>query len=493
MEHTHTGRPNILWYCTDQQRYDTIRCLGNKYINTPNIDRLAAKGTAFRRAYTQSPICTPSRASFLTGRYPASHQVQRNGTDRFPSHERLVTKILAESGYDCGLIGKLHLARAKGRTGEDIDHGYRYVQWSHHPQPWGPSGNAYGDWLEQEKGVRIEDLWAPLKGNFYRPGVPEEYHQTTWCTEKAMEFISEKRNGPWLLSMNPFDPHPPFDPPKEYLDRYNPQDMPFPLFRESDIERQNAFHSVDLQSSAAVNPMLAVRGDPPADPSKDTASRPPASYNARKIIAAYYGMIELIDRQFGRLVDFLAERGELENTLIIFTSDHGELLGDHGLLYKGCRFFEGLVHVPLIISWPQRFRADLRSQALVELLDLPETLLDAAGLPIPDAMQGKSLFPILTGESEPELHKPYVVSEYFDATDLPLGSHGSMYFDGRYKSALYHDAGLCEIFDLQEDPGEFTNRAEDPGFTAQKAELIEKHCNAMMGTVSAGIPRSDSY
>ena len=236
-------KPNILWYCTDQQRHDTIHSLGNRYINTPNIDRFIDTGVAFTQCYTQCPICTPSRATFLTGRYPATHHVQRNGNEYFPPGEVLVTKLLADAGYDCGLIGKLHLARSHDVTEKRTDDGYRVFNWSHHPQPDWQEDHDYDHWLRSEKGVDPHELYDEIRKAHYGPGVPAEYHQTTWCTERAIQFIEEEREGPWMLSINPFDPHPPFDPPQEYLDRYNPEDLPYPLFREGDIGRQRAFRA----------------------------------------------------------------------------------------------------------------------------------------------------------------------------------------------------------------------------------------------------------
>src|SRR5690554_3302614 len=201
------SRPNILWYCTDQQRYDTICALGNKYIHTPNLDRLTQNGVAFTNTYTQCPVCTPSRATFLTGKYPATHHVQRNGNDYFPSSEVLVTKLMADAGYDCGLIGKLHLSRCDGRTERRPENdGYRVYKWSHHPNPDYPEGHDYADWLKEEKGVDPIELYRKLSGSV-GVGVPAELHQTTWCSEMAIRFIKEDRKRPWLLSVNPFDPH----------------------------------------------------------------------------------------------------------------------------------------------------------------------------------------------------------------------------------------------------------------------------------------------
>jgi arylsulfatase len=487
------SRPNILWYCTDQQRFDTVGCLGNEYIRTPNIDRLASRGTAFTRAYTQCPICTPSRATFLTGRYPASHQVQRNGNDYFPAHLTLVTKTLADAGYDCGMAGKLHLSRAKGRVEKRPDDGYRFFRWSHHPEPDWPEGHDYDAWLREVRGIDPHEIYTMKQA--YGPGVPAEFHQTTWCTEMAMEFISQEREGPWLMSLNPFDPHPPFDPPAEFLDRIDSSTLPLPLFRESDIAHQKRYRAVDQQSKDAVR----IGGEPVAaqvldeDAEDFFHSTPPSAYDPRQVKACYYAMIELIDHEFGRLVRFLEERGELENTIIIFTSDHGELLGDHGLLYKGCRFFEALVHVPLIISWPAKWSRGVVADALVELVDLPQTLLEAAGLPTRPEMQGKSLAPLLAGSADPAYHKPYVTSEYWDAIDQSDGTHGSMYFDGRYKSIVYHGHELGEIYDLEQDPGEFENLWFDSDKLELKAELLHKHLDALMGTCTAGVERTDSY
>lgn len=490
--------PNILWYCTDQQRYDTIHALGNQFIRTPNLDQLVEEGVAFTNAYTQSPICTPSRATFLTGRYPAAHHVHRNGAEYFPDHEVLVTHLLTEAGYDCGLIGKLHLSRAahflEKRPKND---GYRFYKWSHHPNPDYPEGHDYADWLEQEKGVDPIELYNQLSGSV-GAGIPTELHQTTWCSEMAIQFITEKREGPWMLSINPFDPHPPFDPPQEYLDRYNPQDIPYPLFKESDIERQKVFRNIDQQTRDAINP-YKTRGTEDTTknvPRGDMGSVPPDDYDARLVKACYYAMVELIDDQFGRIIDVLQNTDQLENTIIIFTSDHGELLGDHGLIYKGCRFFEGLVHVPLIMSWQAQGVKGGRSDALVELVDLPPTLLEAAGLEIPYYMQGQSFLPILTGKKDPSFHKSHVISEYHGAIggkEMPDQTHGIMYYDGRCKIAIYQGHSMGEIYDLKSDPGEFDNLWDRPEFKELKIELLHKAFDAYLATSDAGIRRTANY
>lgn len=488
-------RPNILWYCSDQQRHDTIRALGQPHIETPNLDALCASGVAFRRAYTQSQICTPSRASFLTGRYPASHHVYRNGNAYFPTHEKLVTRLFADAGYDCGLVGKLHLSAAKYFE-QRPDDGYRMFQWSHHPTPDAARGHDYESWLRYEKKVDPVELYAS-HNQFCGPGVAAQYHQTTWVSEMAIRFIHEQRDGPWLLSLNPFDPHAPFDAPPEYLAKVRAESLPFPLFRDSDIERQKAFAAIDQQTKVAVDPRVRRQGSTVVEREHDlVASKPPDAYDALEVKANYYAMIMLIDDQFRRIVDALRDSGQLDNTLIVYMSDHGELLGDHGLILKGCRFFEGLVHIPMIFSWPERFAKGVQSEALVESVDVAPTLLEAAGLAVPESMQGKSLLPILEGRADPHHHKDCAISEFHDSIGGPRHTdhtHGSMVFDGRYKSVVYHGHQVGELYDLQQDPGEFDNLWDDPAARELKMERLKAHLDAMMATVSAGPPRSVAY
>jgi arylsulfatase A-like enzyme len=431
----------------------------------------------------------------LTGRYPASHHVHRNGNAYFPRGETLVTRLFAEAGYDCGLVGKLHLSQAKGHEARQDD-GYRMYQWSHHPMPdLDPEHHAYHQWLVQEKGVDPATVYGGLAG-FCGAGVPAELHQTTWCTEMAIRFVREPRDGPWLLSLNPFDPHPPFDPPAAYLERYDPASLPPPLFRPSDLERQKAFARVAQQTIEAMDPAGAMPGDARQGAERSrTAHAPPPSFDGRVVKAAYYAMIELIDTQFGRLLDAIEEAGELDDTVVLFHSDHGEMLGDHGLLYKGARFFEGLVHVPMILARRGHFQEDLQSEALVELVDIAPTLLDAAGLEVPAAMQGRSLVPLLTGRREPHVHKDHVVAEFNDAlgsTARPMASHASMVFDGRYKHAVYHSEGLGELFDLADDPGEFDN-LWDTASPTLRYDLLRRHLDAMMATSDAGPERVSMY
>ncbi|MDG2389695.1 MAG: sulfatase-like hydrolase/transferase [Planctomycetaceae bacterium] len=462
-------RPNILWYCTDQQRFDTIGALGNPHVRTPTIDRLVHEGTAFTHTYCQSPICTPSRSSFMTGMYPSRLHNTRNGNDTFPLFPPVITNLIAENGYTCGMIGKFHLQSSGHRTEPRLSNGdgFSYWKFSHAPRDDWESGHDYADWV-REQGGELDTLRSSEER------VPTELHQTTWGTERSLEFLKQQegQNEPWLLNVNIYDPHPPFIPPKSYADQFDPQQMPGPYFRDSDLKQQQKLASLDFQDDL----------------------KTPEEHNAFRKQADYYAMIKQIDDQFARILDYLDETGQRENTVIIFTSDHGESLGDHGLMYKGCRFYEGLVRIPLIFSWPGQFQADLKADGLVEMLDLTSTIVELAGLEQPDYMQGRSLIPVLTGEADPEHFRKFVRSEYFDALDPfftgGTGTFGTMYRTERYKLCMYHNKNLGELYDLQVDPWEFDDLWDSVEHQKVKHQLIEESFNAHVClTTDMGSPR----
>jgi arylsulfatase A-like enzyme len=459
--------PNILWICTDQQRYDTIHALGNPHIRTPNMDKLVETGMAFTHAHCQSTICTPSRGSFLTGRYPRPIRSCRNGNDRWGNAVPLITKTLADAGYDCGLAGKLHLSAADGRIEKRPDDGYRVFHWSHHPSDSWPSGHAYEDWLNSKGTGHTE-----LKEKYGY--VPAKYHQTTWCTDLAIDFIREKRTGPWLFSLNCFDPHPPLDPPKKYRDRFDIDSLPEPPFAQSDIEQQKRLKDVFFQSRC-----------------KHYRGR-----EGKTLLAKYWAMIELIDDNIGRLIETLEETGQRENTLIILTSDHGNMVGHHGLTAKGCRFYEGLVRVPLIFSMPGVVKQNVRNDVLVELVDIAPTLLELAGRPADEGMHGKSLVGQLTRPERAGEHRQFVYSTYTNAlahAEKDARAYGTMIRTRRYKLVNYHGHGVGELFDMEKDPGEFNNLWSDPDHQRIKMDLMIRSFDLTVRTTNIGTKITGRY
>lgn len=480
--------PNILWVCTDAQRWDTVHAFGNPHIRTPAFDAVCAEGAGFRRTYTQNTMCTPARASMLTGRYPAAHQVYRNGNANVPGGEVLLPKLLAGAGYTCGLVGKLHISTA--RFGEDRQaDGYSYFRWSKHAIP--DEAVEYSDhykWL-RAKGVDMEELYAD-RWTLTGPGIDSSLHLMAWGVDQCLEFIEANRDRRWMLSFNPMVPHPPFDPPPEYWARYADAELPGPAFRESDLTRQERFKDVRHQCPTVFDPRGEM--DYSNDPYRqqvDRCIKLPASISGRDLRIGYYGMIDYINDQLMRLFDGLKTLGLWEDTLTLTHSDHGEMLGDHGLIFKGGRFFEGAVRVPMAMCWPGHTKPGVMSDAITELVDIAPTLLDAAGLAVPDYMQGKSVWPIATGAADPGFHKAHAVCDFHDSVGYtPNNTHtrATMVVGERYKSVFYHDTDLAEVFDLQNDPNEFEDLAIDPDFAPQMLSIAREHMDAVVATIPVG-------
>lgn len=515
--------PNILWICTDQQRFDTLGCYGNDFVDTPNVDRLADVGVRFEHAYCQSPVCTPSRASFLTGRYPRTTRTRQNG-QAIPDDETLITRRFADTGYNCGLVGKLHLAPADPtsdkparHTEERIDDGYGVFHWSHSLHQATPGNEYHADWL-RERGIEYEA--TPYEGSDYVfTSVSAEHHQTTWCAEKAINFIEHTTAGyepsdfeaptgePWFLSVNIFDPHAPFDPPEAYLERY--------------LDRLDEISLPEHESGELADKPLFQR-DPPSAAEEDEFSFEEMTEEDHRLVrAAYWAMIDLIDDQVGRILDALKRTGQREDTLIIFMSDHGEMLGDHGLYLKGPFFYDPAIRVPLVMSWPGEIREGATSEALVELTDLAPTLLDAAGIDHHKGMQADSFWPLLTGERGADTHRESVYCEYYHALERPgfytPDTHNDIDFefhswfettdvkpefhddlDERENAVLpyatmvrtedhklvhFHSLEAGELYDLKADPGEHTNRYGDPEYRDVQLELFELLSNRMAQTI----------
>ncbi|HVX71738.1 MAG TPA: sulfatase-like hydrolase/transferase [Devosia sp.] len=481
-----TQKPNILWICTDQQRWDTLGCYGNEAVHSPNIDRLATQGVLFERAFSQSPVCTPSRASFLTGRYPRTTRTRQNGQD-IPADEKLVSRILADNGYTCGLSGKLHLSACHKSVAPDherrIDDGYVEFHWSHHP------GRPNNSWPTNEY-----DLWLRERGKAYNTtpvegskhvsyGMDEPDHQTTWCAQKAITFMEahEGVDRPWMFSVNIFDPHHPFDPPKAYLDRYlaDLDAIGLPEYREGELAEKTAVQRIDHDGAYGGQAGFAY------DRMSDREHR--------LVRAAYYAMCDLVDSQVGRMLEALERTGQRDNTIVIFMSDHGEMLGDHGIYLKGPYFYEEAIHVPLVISGPG-FVAGKRATGMVELVDLAPTLLEAAGIPRYAGMQGHSLLTTLQGTAEAARDDIYC--EYYNAMPwhpAEVDPQMTMVRTDRHKLVISHSDGDAELYDLKADPHEHHNLWRTPGHDALKLDLMRRMLDRMAWTVDPLPERRADY
>jgi arylsulfatase A-like enzyme len=501
---------NILFIMYDQLRFDYLSCAGHPHLHTPNFDRVAAMGVRFTNAYVQSPICGASRMSFYTGRYTASHGAQWNG---FPLRVGEVTlgDHLRKAGMDCWLIGKTHMrvdAEGMARLGLSADSiiGARQAEcgfdvWVRDDGLWGegPDGfydrarSPYNAYL-QSQGYPGSNPWADhanagiddgeiASGWFFdnadKPAnIREEDSETPWLTDQTLAFMDQAK-GPWCAHVSYIKPHWPYIVPAPYHSMYGPDHVP-PACR-SDAERDNAHPVYDafMQNNVAA----AFQQDEVRE----------------KVIPAYMGLIKQCDDQLGRILDHLETSGQMDNTMIVLTSDHGDYLGDHWLGEKDL-FHEQSVKVPMIIYDPSPAADATRGatcDALVEAIDLAATFTDVAGENVPDhIIEGRSLLPWLHGQT-PDW-RDYVISEYnYCLTPIRAALEVSnddarlfMVFDGRYK--LIHAEGGFRpmLFDLQSDPDEFHDLAKGSDHQAE-IDRLYKHLAAWGRRNSQRVTRSD--
>ncbi|TDD20076.1 hypothetical protein E1218_23030 [Kribbella turkmenica] len=482
-----TSRPNILLLCTDQQRFDALGAYGNDEIMTPNLDRLAAQGALFNQCYVQNPVCAPSRASLMTARYVHSHGLWANGVS-LPSTERMFTRDLADAGYDCGLAGKLHLAACiDDRTEQRHDDGFRIFRWAHDPGHASP-GNQYHRSLEE----RFPSLYSAAMD----PGspvtfgdLPTEAHFTRWVAEETIGYLRTGRDAarPFFFVANFFDPHHPFGAPQEYLNRYDAGALKAPIGSAEDLAGKPAIYAEASRRSYAGSEKGFVE------------------YTADEILAAkaaYYAMVTFVDDEIGRILDVLDEQELTDNTIVVFTSDHGEMLGDHQLMLKGPMMFDCAVRVPLVIRWPGVIEPGSRPEELVQWIDLAPTFMDAAGLPPMGRAQGQSLLPLIAGQiaADGADFRDWALSEHRNSSHpYEPGVYTTMLRHDRWKVVVHHGAPVTsrdrtgELYDLVDDPDELTNLWDDPQHTPLRLAMQEKLLDVLVATEDRSPPREGNW
>ena len=483
MSEKRNGRkPNILLLMTDQQRFDTLGCYGCQAIETPNLDRLASEGVLFENCYINATLCTPSRASLLTGKPVPGHGVYRLH-DNLPRDEVLIGKHLQERGYRTALIGKLHVS---GRVTEAEERhpndGFDVYEWCLDPAIHLDSKyNSYASWLKDNHPAFLKKLLAGKRDVLHHP---VEAHFNHWAADRTISFLEEHAGGPqqdrpFFCFMSILDPHSPyFDHPAEYAEA---------------VDRTKLPDVVALDQNSGPVPKDLQREREYFFSKKK--SEPYTREEILDIRHGYHASIAYLDFEFGRVLSALEKQGLADNTLVIFTSDHGDMIGDHGLIMKGAFFYDPCTRVPLIMRYPGSIAAGTREQGLVQLHDLAATILASAGFeaeqlePImPDAVN--LLPPLREGSGEFRDHAVclYRNSGYGRAAD-GTGSryheppiNATMFRAERYKLNLYHDvspAGTLEgeLYDLELDRLETRNLWNDPALAETKAELIARALN----------------
>jgi len=496
--------PNILLITSDQQHYDTLG-FANPHIQTPNLDRLAREGANFTRAYCPNPLCSPTRASIITGLYPSAHGCWTLGT-KLMEDVPTVGDALQAVGYQTSLIGKAHLhplATAPGYESiecqpvlRDLDfwrnfrgpwYGFRYVETARMHADEAHAGGHYGIWME-EKGLKnwrdyfqnypSDDAHKPREGKW---DLPQEFHYTTWTAEKTIDYIRmHVREGhPFFTWASFHDPHPPYLVPEPWASMYRPEDMEPGRLEPGEMDRMPPAHRLTQQSKPDFSPW---RETPFWNHGYQSHLHSREYF--KKHMAIYYGMISFMDQQIGRILAELDRLKIADNTLVIFTTDHGHFLGQHGLIFKGAFHYEDLVRVPFLARYPGRIPAGSTNAALVSLVDLAPTFLRLAGQEIPGTYQGVDQMPVWEAKA-PAARNHVIVENRHQPTKLHLRT----YIDARYKMTVYRNQPYGELFDLQEDPREVHNRWDDPACADVKREVMHRFLNAELQREPLRMPR----
>lgn len=495
---------NILFITSDQQHYNTLGCL-NPEIDTPNLDRLARQGTRFDRAYTVNPTCTPTRATMITGKFPSQHGAWTLGT-KLPESEQTVGDLLMAAGYRTALVGKAHF-QPIGTTEEfpslesmgilqdlefwrgfdQVFYGFDHVELARNHTNEYLVGQHYALWLEEKGCDNWRDYFLPPTGRMdkqarWRWDIPEEYHYNAWIAERTNALMDEfqAEDKPFLLWASFFDPHPDYFAPEPWDTMYDDRPLTVPALVPGEHDRNPPHFGLTQQKDADFSPWqesgFGIHG-----------MHAHTHYNEeeiRKNMSVYYGMVSLMDKYIGRILDHLEAKGLSENTLVVFTTDHGHFFGQHGLHHKGPFMYEDMIRVPLIARLPGQIPAGQVEQGIQSLVDLAPTFLAYAGQPVPRSMTGINQLPSWTGEA-PHSRTHAIVEHHHEPTTIHLRS----YVDGRYKITVYMNHSYGELFDLQEDPQELHNLWDEPAHAALKQELLLKYIWAELAKEPMWMPR----
>jgi len=509
-------RPNFLFFIADQLRADHLGCYGNQIVRTPNIERIASQGFAADRFHVASPICMPNRATLMTGRMPSLHGVRHNGIP-LSLHATNFVELLRRAGYRTALVGKSHLQNMTGtppawprdpatrpaleavadegnyfqewkpywrdRPGHDVELPYYGFATVHLTIDHGDDIEGhYRRWLKA-RAPDCERLIGPANAlptpglalaasrQAWRTRLPEALHPIAYCAEMSEAVIegAARAGEPFFLFCSFAEPHHPFTPPGKYWEMHRPEDVALPRsFRDG--ANRPPFHVAALRAERDAG--RALKHTPQLFACTEE--------EAREAIALNYGSIACIDDAVGRVLARLAALGLERDTVVIFTADHGDFMGDHQLLLKGPIHYRGLIQAPFVMRDPQAPQA-VRSDALCGTLDLAPTILARAGVAEFNGIQGRDLAPIVSGAAS-TLHAELLVEE--EGQRPQVGFEGRVRMRSlvteRHRLSLYDGVASGEIYDLQRDPDEMINLWDDPASASLRAELLLRLAHKMI-------------
>ena len=497
------NRPNILLITSDQQHWNTLGCL-NPEIQTPHLDALAQNGTLFQRAYCPNPTCTPTRASIITGKYPSQHGAWSLGT-KLLEDEHTVGEDFTDAGYRTALVGKAHFQPLHGtdefpslesypilqdldfwRNFKDPFYGFEHVELARNHADEAHVGQHYAIWMEEKGLSNWRDYYAPPTGNargqYRKWPIPEEYHYDTWIAERTNALMEtyQQNDENFFLWASFFDPHPKYLVPEPWDTMYDPDALTVPSVTEGEHDKNPIHFQMTQQKKPDFSEWResgkGIHGYRSHLQDRDELA---------KDIAVYYGMVSLMDKYIGKILGKLDELGLADNTLVVFTSDHGHFYGQHGLTAKGAFHYEDVIKVPFIARYPGVVPAGEQSDALQTLVDLAPSFLSAAGIDIPFQMTGVDQTPVWYGQ-ETQARDHIIVENHHEPTTI----HVKTYVDDRYKLTVYYNREYGELFDMHEDPGEINNLWNSSEHAELKSELVMKLLFAEMGKESLPMLRT---
>ncbi|MGC2636433.1 MAG: sulfatase [Acidobacteriaceae bacterium] len=440
-----SGKPNILWITTEGVPLSVLSCYGSKLIETPNIDRIARDGMRFENSFTTNALCAPSRATLLTGKYSHLNGMLTNPGETtedvthstFDAAQQTLPKILRQHGYQTGMVGKWHLPANPGETGFDY---FVFKQ------------GAGGPYYQASGYLRNEELGSAKIVEKSYPG-----YITDNVTDFAIDGIKQFTK-PFFMMVQFFSDHRPFDPPHQYEHIYDDVRIPEPGTFYDDYSQRAA---------AAREARMRVAEMPDFHPPADLTERQRQQWNYQQLMQHFLATLKAQDDNMGRLLDYLDKSGLAGNTIVIFTGDHGFFLGDHGWFDK--RFmYEQALRVPWMIRYPGVVKAGSVSKDWVVNIDNAPTVLDLAGIPIPEDMQGRSLVPLFHGQAPPDWRTSMYYHYYEFAPPHWVLPHYGIRTD-RYKLIFYYTVNEWELFDIEKDPDEMESLFEWSGFKVHPA------------------------
>ncbi|UVI33766.1 sulfatase family protein [Paenibacillus spongiae] len=497
-------RPNILLITSDQQHWNTIGAF-NPELRTPNLDRLAREGSTFNRAYCPNPTCTPTRASMITGKYPSQHGAWTLGT-KLSENEHTVGEDFKEAGYRTALVGKAHFQPLKSTEEypslesypimQDLDfwrtfhgpfYGFDRVELARNHANEAHAGQHYAIWMEEKGCLNWRDYFVAPTGTMdpalqHKWPIPEEYHYNTWIAERTNALMEQydADGEPFFLWASFFDPHPPYLAPEPWDTMYDPDQLTIPQLVPGEHDRNPPHFRMTQEDapdfSAYKESGYGIHGYHSHTNLPDE--------ERKRLVATYYGMVSLMDKYIGRILDKLDELGLAEDTIVVFTTDHGHFFGQHGLQAKGGFHYEDLIKLPFIVRSPGRVPAGSVSPAIQSLVDLAPTFLSLCGIPVPHSMTGVDQSDVWQGRKSSA--RDHAICEFHHE---PTSIHQKTYVDARYKITVYYNQTYGELFDLQEDPQEIDNLWDHPDHAGLKSGLLLKYIWAELGKESMWMPR----